>query len=103
MPESVTDRCTKAHEYVFLLTKSARYYYDDDAVRERSAAMDGMVGTHRRNANEADTLTRLRNGVTEATVWSMPINMRTRGRSQQAIRVEYHHETIQRRTLRRHA
>src|SRR5215472_5806675 len=34
MPESVTDRPTKAHEYVFLLTKSARYYYDADAVRE---------------------------------------------------------------------
>jgi len=34
MPESVTDRPTKAHEYVFLMTKSARYYYDADAVRE---------------------------------------------------------------------
>jgi DNA modification methylase len=34
MPESVTDRPTKAHEYVFLLTKSARYYFDADAVRE---------------------------------------------------------------------
>ena len=34
MPESVTDRPTKAHEYLFLLTKSARYYYDADAVRE---------------------------------------------------------------------
>jgi DNA modification methylase len=34
MPESVRDRCTKAHEYVFLLTKSERYYYDADAVRE---------------------------------------------------------------------
>jgi len=34
MPESVTDRCTKAHEYLFLLSKSARYYYDADAVRE---------------------------------------------------------------------
>lgn len=33
MPESVTDRPTRAHEYVFLLTKSARYYYDADAVR----------------------------------------------------------------------
>jgi len=33
MPESVTDRCTKSHEYIFLLTKSARYYYDADAVR----------------------------------------------------------------------
>ena len=34
MPESVTDRCTKAHEYIFLLTKSARYFWDADSVRE---------------------------------------------------------------------
>lgn len=34
MPESVRDRCTKAHEYIFLLTKSARYYWDQDAIRE---------------------------------------------------------------------
>jgi len=34
MPESVTDRCTKAHEYMFLLSKSARYYYDADAIRQ---------------------------------------------------------------------
>lgn len=36
MPESVTDRPTNAHEHVFLLTKSARYYYDADAVREKA-------------------------------------------------------------------
>jgi DNA modification methylase len=34
MPESVTDRCTKSHEYIFLLTKSAKYFYDADAIRE---------------------------------------------------------------------
>ena len=34
MPESVTDRCTKAHEYIFLLSKSERYYYDNEAVKE---------------------------------------------------------------------
>jgi len=34
MPESVTDRCTKAHEYIFMLTKRERYYYDHDAVKE---------------------------------------------------------------------
>lgn len=34
MPESVTDRPTRAHEYLFLLTKSARYYYDADAIKE---------------------------------------------------------------------
>lgn len=32
MPESVTDRCTKAHEYIFLLSKSANYYYDAKAI-----------------------------------------------------------------------
>jgi DNA modification methylase len=37
MPESVTDRCTKAHEYLFLLTKSAKYYYDSEAIKEPMA------------------------------------------------------------------
>lgn len=34
MPESVTDRCTKSHEYIFLMTKSAQYYYDYEAIKE---------------------------------------------------------------------
>lgn len=34
MPESVRDRCTKAHEYLFLLSKGPRYFYDQDAIRE---------------------------------------------------------------------
>lgn len=34
MPESVTDRCTKSHEYLFLLSKSERYYYDQEAILE---------------------------------------------------------------------
>ena len=37
MPESVTDRCTKSHEYVFMLTKSAKYYFDHEAIKEPSA------------------------------------------------------------------
>jgi DNA modification methylase len=44
MPESVTDRCTKAHEYVFLLSKSARYFYDSDAIKE--PAFKGAAGSH---------------------------------------------------------
>jgi len=36
MPESVTDRPTKSHEYIFLLTKNARYYYDAEAIREEA-------------------------------------------------------------------
>ena len=34
MPESVRDRCTKSHEYLFLLSKNKRYYYDNDAIKE---------------------------------------------------------------------
>jgi len=34
MPESVRDRCTKAHEYIFLLTKASKYFYDADSIRE---------------------------------------------------------------------
>ena len=36
MPESVKDRCTKAHEYIFLLSKSPKYYFDNEAIKEDS-------------------------------------------------------------------
>tara|TARA_R100000808_G_scaffold6400_1_gene19027 strand:+ start:3131 stop:3958 length:828 start_codon:yes stop_codon:yes gene_type:complete len=58
MPESVQDRCTKSHEYIFLLTKSAKYYYDADAIREPFAEssigrleqnIDNQIGTTRAN------------------------------------------------------
>ncbi len=39
-PESVRDRCTKAHEYIFLMTKSARYYWDAEAIKEESVTLD---------------------------------------------------------------
>lgn len=45
MPESVTDRPTKAHEYVFLLTKGPRYFYDADAVREAASPNTQSRGT----------------------------------------------------------
>ena len=44
MPESVTDRCTKAHEYIFLLTKNARYFYDAEAVKEPAISEDYKKG-----------------------------------------------------------
>jgi DNA modification methylase len=43
MPESVQDRCTKAHEYIFLMSKSQKYYYDIDAIKE-DAVTAGNVG-----------------------------------------------------------
>lgn len=47
MPESVTDRCTKAHEYIFLLAKSQKYYYDAEAIKEpaRYSGIKGMDGS----------------------------------------------------------
>jgi DNA modification methylase len=42
MPENVTDRCTKAHEYIFLMSKSARYFYDADAIREPHQDKNGI-------------------------------------------------------------
>ena len=45
MPESVRDRCTKAHEYVFLLSKSARYHYDGNAIAENHIEPDRVQTT----------------------------------------------------------
>lgn len=39
MPESVTDRCTKAHEYIFLMSKSSRYYYDTESIKEKGTSV----------------------------------------------------------------
>ena len=56
MPESVQDRCTKSHEYVFLLSKSPRYHYDADAIAEPVTAstvarlaqdVEAQEGSHR--------------------------------------------------------
>lgn len=43
MPESVTDRPTKSHEYLFLLTKNERYYYDSEAIKEPSVDPEGSA------------------------------------------------------------
>jgi DNA modification methylase len=54
MPESVTDRCTKSHEYIFLLTKSARYFYDNEAVKEDSIDPESINGRRKRNPRLCD-------------------------------------------------
>ncbi len=43
MPESVKDRCTKAHEYIFLLSKSSKYYYDAEAIKEPLARPEELL------------------------------------------------------------
>jgi len=49
MPESVDDRCTKSHEYIFLLAKSQKYFYDADAIKESAS-----YNTHERLARIKD-------------------------------------------------
>lgn len=41
MPESVKDRCTKSHEYIFLLSKNKNYYFDNDAIKEPTVDGEG--------------------------------------------------------------
>lgn len=52
MPEPVTDRCTKSHEYLFMLTKKPRYYYDADAIREPLADSNAQRTTHHYNTKD---------------------------------------------------
>lgn len=62
MPESMRDRCTKSHEYIFLLTKTANYYFDQDAIAEPLAAASisrlsqdvaGQAGSDRQPGNQS--------------------------------------------------
>jgi hypothetical protein len=56
MPESVTDRCTKSHEYIFLLSKSAHYYYDAEAIKEKSIDPESYEGIRPRNAGQMNSV-----------------------------------------------
>lgn len=61
MPESVRDRCTKAHEYVFLLSKSERYYFDRNAMQEPASVPEGPGNaSSNRYAKRAETDPRMR-------------------------------------------
>jgi len=50
MPESVTDRCTKSHEYIFLLAKSQKYYFDNEVIKENAIDAESYTGRRFRNA-----------------------------------------------------
>ena len=86
MPESVTDRPTKAHEYIFLLTKSEKYYYDADAIREPYVTSgEGRSWEERKAGGEpmryglagaaavgAGNFAKNKLGRNKRTVWSVP-------------------------------
>lgn len=50
MPESVTDRCTKSHEYLFLLSKNGLYYFDADAIKEQAVSGHAPGNTRHKGA-----------------------------------------------------
>jgi DNA modification methylase len=84
MPESVTDRCTKAHEYLFLISKSERYYFDQDAILEDcspntharlSQDIQAQIGSERAHAGSKT------NGNMKAVGRHLPGNKTHRGKT----------------------
>ena len=85
MPESVTDRCTKSHEYIFLLSKSEKYFYDADAIRETLAEssikrlnqdIDKQVGSTRAHGGQkfngnTKTFGDVEKGANKRSVWTV--------------------------------
>ena len=87
MPESVQDRCTKAHEYIFLFSKKQTYYYDADAIREPHKRLwdesnggnmsdvghkkNGKIETNQTHPNGYPLPNEL--GANKRSVWSVPV------------------------------
>ena len=84
MPESVKDRCTKAHEYLFLLSKSSRYHFDAEAIQEAALRPEGAGNKTHKGATayaDGDEKMRTKVGLTEIgaretrnkrSVWTVP-------------------------------
>jgi len=70
MPESVTDRCTKAHEYIFLMSKSQKYYYDAESISEQS--ISGWKGADFMPTSEKD-----KKAISETSATGASLNNRT--------------------------
>ena len=82
MPESVRDRCTKAHEYIFLLSKSERYFFDSDPIREpikptntgyiqaRARTASGALGGQNKNNFETRAYSEIK-GANRRSVWTV--------------------------------
>ena len=80
MPESVTDRCTKSHEYLFLLSKAERYYFDAEAIAEDATGRDIARITPHKHLGQpmAETKTNLtaigaRETRNKRSVWTVPV------------------------------
>lgn len=80
MPESVTDRCTKAHEYIFLLSKSSKYYYDAEAIKIQSVVIGEIRKADKRKYVPTKKVNGIRKDVIQSefankrSVWSVTTN-----------------------------
>lgn len=89
MPESVLDRCTKAHEYIFLMSKSAKYYFNSDAIKDKSIDIESLTGRRKRNPDaftQTQNFNNYRKGFSKIehgkiyeyknkrSVWHVPVN-----------------------------
>lgn len=82
MPESVQDRCTKAHEYIFLLSKSPKYYYDHDAIKEDATSKSEGIrfGGNKygdnddpKYATKSGNVSKEYDKANKRSVWSVPV------------------------------
>ena len=80
MPESVEDRCTKSHEYIFLMSKSPKYYFDHDAIKEKAISEGKFNGsTGMKSGANGDRTDKGRGGIegdgtrNKRSVWSVNV------------------------------
>lgn len=66
MPESVKDRCTKSHEYIFLLSKSPKYYFDNEAIKEDAIHSNRKAGNSKPQKGVDEKFMDTRGGLFEA-------------------------------------
>jgi site-specific DNA-methyltransferase (adenine-specific) len=88
MPESVKDRCTKSHEYIFLFSKSSRYYFDHEAIREPVQSNKGNANSFRGGCyvnGEIDNSTMGKRKVSGNTKTKVPSGWDTKKRSHGTI------------------
>jgi DNA modification methylase len=82
MPESVQDRCTKSHEYIFLMSKSQKYFYDAESIKEDavtagniSASFQGKQGTAEYHAQSGGVGSEAKEYIhkNKRSVWTIPV------------------------------
>jgi DNA modification methylase len=77
MPESCTDRPTKAHEYIFMLTKRAKYFYDAEAVREAGPTYTRKAGGYDKHHEQGASRFGGKGGFSDSDVTTTGRNLRT--------------------------